>query len=112
MIFLSKVSGESGFVPLSRRDGKRKSLSSAYGDFCRHTPSDFYDGRVQRNRLAARFGLRVPEVIPHAGAPNVDLHEFEVDVGPGERNQLRSPQAGATGKHHHRAFPNIEHCDE
>ena len=26
--------------------------------------------------------------------------------------RLRSPQACASGKHHHRAFPNVEHGDE
>ena len=84
MIFLSKVSGDSDFFPLSRTDGKRKSISPAYGDSFRHTPSDFTNGRVQGNRFAARFGLGVSEVIPHTGTVDIYLHEFEVDVRPGK----------------------------
>jgi hypothetical protein len=44
---------------------------------------------MQWHRLVACLGLRIPEVIPHTGSPDIDLHKFEVDVCPGERNQLK-----------------------
>jgi hypothetical protein len=67
---------------------------------------------MERNWFAARFGLGISEVIPHTGAPHIDLHEFEVDVAPRKGDKLRSPQAGAAGEHHHRTFPNVEHDNE
>jgi len=45
---------------------------------------------MERNRLSTRFGLRVSKVIAHAGTSDVNLHEVEVDVPPGERNEFRA----------------------
>ncbi|HTF68862.1 MAG TPA: hypothetical protein VK638_39895 [Edaphobacter sp.] len=47
-------------------------------------------------------------MIAHAGTADVHLHEFKINVPPGERDKLRSPQAGAACQHHHRTFPKFQ----
>jgi hypothetical protein len=49
---------------------------------------------MKQDWFAARFGFGASEVIAHAGAANVDLREFKINVASDERDKLGSPQAG------------------
>ncbi len=65
MIFLSTMSGIRGCVAVHSEGREEKVIIGFYSDVLLQSDQDFRDGIVQRYRLAARFRLRVSEVIAH-----------------------------------------------